>query len=133
MARFHGKKGRIYIAIASGGTAEPLPNTVSWSANFATDKVETTSQGDTSKNYVAGLPDAQGDFAGFMDDTSSMTYTAAVDGVARKFYLYPQFDVTSRYWFGTVLPDFKVDSAVNDATKISGAWAAATPIGSQGI
>jgi len=128
VGRYHGKKGRIYMAVASGGTAEPLPNTVAWSVSFATDKADTTAQGDTNKSSVAGLPDASGDFSGFHDDAAPQTYTAATDGVARKTYIYPTTDNLTRYWFGTALFDFKVDSSAGDATKFSGTWAAAGPI-----
>jgi hypothetical protein len=44
------------------------------------------------------------------------TYTAAVDGLARKFYLYP--DVTNtpgQYFWGTIFPDFAITSAVDAA------------------
>ena len=133
MSRMHGNKARLYVAIASGGTAEPLLNTAQWTLVSNTDKVETTSQGDTSKNYVAGLPDAQGTFNGFYDDTSSMTYTASQDGVARKFYLYPTTANTGRYFFGTGFFDFQLDTSVSDANKMQGTFAAATSLQSVGI
>ena len=58
MARLHGRNGRVYLALASGGTAEPLAFQAKWSMNFSTDKAEVTALGDTNKVYVAGLPDA---------------------------------------------------------------------------
>jgi hypothetical protein len=89
MARIHGRSGRLYAGIASSGTAEPIAFLNSWSVDFSSDDVEVTSFGDTSKVYVSGLPDVAGTFAGFYDDATAQMYTAAVDGVARKFYLYP--------------------------------------------
>jgi hypothetical protein len=89
VARIHGRNGRVYMALAPFGTAEPLNFQAKWSISFATDKAEVTALGDSNKVYVAGLPDASGDFSGFYDDGTVQTYTAATDGVARKFYLYP--------------------------------------------
>jgi hypothetical protein len=127
VARISGRRGRVYIGIASGSAASPLPFQAAWSISFATDKSEVTSFDDVNKTYIAGLPDASGDFSGFYDDATAQTYTAATDGVARNFYLYPSLLNTSQYWFGTVLPDFKVDGDVGDAIKVSASWSAASP------
>lgn len=129
MARIHGRRGRVYMGVASDtATAEPLPFFASWSINFATDKAEVTAMGDTNKVYVAGLPDASGDFSGFYDDATAQTYTAAVDGLARKFYLYPSTTLATQYFFGTVLPDFSVNGAVGGAVEVKASWNAASGI-----
>lgn len=120
------------MGLASAGTAEPVAFLSSWSISFATDKVDVTAFGDSNKVYVAGLPDASGDFAGFYDDTTVQTFTAAGDGVARKFYLYPSTSTNSQYFFGTILPDFKVDSNVTGAASITSSWNAASTIGKVG-
>lgn len=133
MARQAGRRGRVYMGIASDtAVAEPLPFQVSWSINQQTDKIEVTALGDTTKTYVAGLPDASGDFAGFYDDATAQTYTAAVDGLARKFYLYPSTLLNTQYFFGTVLPDFNVNGSVSGAIEVKASWAAATPIAKVG-
>ena len=132
MARISGRRGRIYIGIASGSVATPLPFQAAWSISFATDKAEVTSFDDVNKTYIAGLPDASGDFSGFYDDATAQTYTAATDGVARNFYLYPSLLNTGQYWFGTVLPDFKADGDVGEAIKVSASWNAASPLVKQG-
>lgn len=128
MARLHGRRGRVYVAIASGAEASPLPFIASWSINFVTDKAEVTALEDDNKVYVAGLPDASGEFSGFYDDETAQTYTAATDGVARKFYLYPNRAVNTKYFFGTVLPDFSVNAAVDGPTAISASWNAASTV-----
>lgn len=128
MARIHGRNGRIYLAVTSGGTAAPLPFLATWSINFSTDKAEVTAMGDSNKTYVAGLPDASGQFAGFYDDSTAQTYTAATDGVARNFYLYPSTLNTGQYWYGTILPDFNVDGGVGKAVEVSASWNAASTI-----
>lgn len=128
MARIHGKRGRIYLAVASGGTAEPIPFMSSWSINFETEKAEVTAFGDNNKVYVAGLPDASGEFGGFYDDATAQTYTAAVDGQPRKFYLYPSTTTTASYFFGEILPDFSVEGAVDDAVSVTSSWSASSEI-----
>ncbi len=132
MAAIHGRKGRLYTAITSAGTAEPIVYLNAWSINFVTDFVEVTAFGDATKSYVAGIPDGSGTFGGYYDTATAQLYTAAVDGVARKFYLYPTNDTTGQYWFGTALFDFSVSSGIADAITISGNWKAATAIAKVG-
>lgn len=113
----------------SAATAEPLPFIAKWSLGAATDKAEVTALGDTNKVYVAGLPDASGDFSGFFDDSTSQTYAAAADGQPRKFYLYPDLtNAPTVYWYGTILPDIKLDGDVAGAINMSASWNAASSI-----
>lgn len=129
MSRIHGRRGRVYIGIASDtADASPLPFVAKWSIKAATDKQEVTALGDANKVYVAGLPDASGDFSGWYDDATPQTYTAATDGLPRKFYLYPSTANTGQYWFGTILPDFSVDGDVSGAVAVSASWNAASTI-----
>lgn len=134
MAKRHGRNGRLYVAIASGGSAEPIVNITDWDMDANQDTVEVTSLGDASKTFVAGLPGGSGTFAGFWDDATAQTYTAATDGVARKFYLYPDLiNAATKYWFGTAFFGFKVADAVGGAVTISGNWSAATPVTGNGV
>ena len=127
MAARHGRNGRLYMAIASGGSAEPIPFINEFSQQASTDRVDVTCFGDTNKQYVAGLPDAQGSYAGIWDDATAQMFTAATDGVARKFYWYPdRLNAPSVYWFGTAFFDQSQTNSVTDAAKISGTWTAAT-------
>lgn len=133
MARKHGRRGRIYMGIASDtAVATPLPFFASWSINFVTEKAEVTAFGDNNKTYVAGLPDASGEFSGFFDDTTNQTYDAAIDGLPRKFYLYPDISLPAQYFWGTILPDFSVNAAVGDAVQVSASWNAASGIAKVG-
>lgn len=132
MGRIHGRNGRVYMNIASGGTAEPIAFLKTWSINFSTDKQDVTAFGDANHVYVAGLPDAQGEFDGFYDDATAQTYTAATDGIARKFYLYPSTLTVAQYFWGTVLPDFQVSAAVDGPAEIQSAWNAASTIAKVG-
>lgn len=132
MARISGRQGRLYINLSSGGTAEPVAFLNNWSLAFSTGKIDVTAFGDTSMIYVSSLPDMQGTYAGFYDDASVQTYTAAVDGVARKFYLYPSTALNTQYWFGTGIFDMNIDAAVDGAVAISGSFAAASPSAKMG-
>ena len=128
MARIHGRKGRVYMAVASGAEAAPLPFFAKWSINFATDKSDVTAMGDDNHVYVTGLPDAKGNFSGFYDDATNQTYTAAVDGVARKFYLYPSILTNTQYFWGTILPDINIDSDVAGPVTVAADWVAASTV-----
>lgn len=126
--RRHARNARLMVSVTSGGSAEPLPFVGSWTFEAATDKVDATAQGDTSKVYLAGLPDSKGTFSGFFDVDGPQTYTAAVDGLARKTYMYPDFQNNAgTYWFGTAFFDFSGEFGVSDAAKMSGSWSAGTP------
>jgi hypothetical protein len=85
MVRRHGRNGQVYIGVTSAAAASPCAFQASWSINMNTDKQDVTAFGDGNKVYVAGLPDSSGDFSGFLDDATSQTYIAAVDGPARNF------------------------------------------------
>lgn len=128
MARVHGRRGRLYAGIASDtASAEPITFLNSWSIDFTTDKVDVTSFGDTNKVYVSGLPDASGSFGGFYDNATAQLYTASQDGLARRFYLYPDTS-DGDYFYGTALFDFSINGAVADGVAVSGSWAAASAV-----
>jgi hypothetical protein len=115
------------IAIA----ATPVAFIADWSINFTTQKVDVTALGDSNLTYVAGLPNAEGDFTGFFDTATAQTYLAAIDGLSRNFYLYPStINSTSpyQYFFGTILADFTVAGGVASAVTMKASWAAASAV-----
>jgi hypothetical protein len=121
------------MGIASDtAAAEPVAFLNNWSINFSVDNVEVTAFGDTNKVYVAGLPDASGSYAGFYDDATAQMYTAAADGLARRFYLYPSNNNTVQYFFGTALFDMTVEGTVDGSVNVSGDFNAASPISKVG-
>jgi hypothetical protein len=133
MGRYHGRNGRVYLGIASDtAVAEPVPYLASWSINFTVEKIDVSAMGDSNKVYVAGLADASGNFDGFHDDSTAQTYTAATDGLARKFYLYPNLLSVVKYFWGTILPDFSINGGVAGAVAISSQWNAASTIAKVG-
>lgn len=127
--RRHGRNAQIYLSVTSGAAATPLQFQAAWSISKSTDKQDVTAFGDANKVYVAGLPDASGDFSGFMDAGTSQTYVAASDGLPRNFYLY--WDATNdpnSYWYGQVLPDFSADGSVGGPVNFKASWNAAGAI-----
>ncbi|MGE5830147.1 MAG: hypothetical protein ACM30G_17565 [Micromonosporaceae bacterium] len=132
VGRQAGRNARIYLGHASGADASPLAYQAEWTINFGTPKIDVTAFGDANKTTVMGLPEATGSFTGFYDDTTNQTYTAAVDGVARKFYLYPNANLATRYFFGTINPDANFGATVTGAVTVSSAWEAASQIQLQG-
>ena len=133
MARQHGRAGRLYMAIASGGTASPVPFISQFSIDLDTPQVDVTSFEDNNAVSVSGLPNAKGSFAGFFDNATKQMATAAVDGTARKFYWYPDKAVNTIYYFGTANWSTSQSWGVTAAAAISGNWAAAADCAWVGI
>jgi len=101
-----------------------------WSMNFTVAKVDVTAMGDQNLIWVAGLPDASGDFTGFYDTSTAQTYVAATDGQPRNFYLYPSSipALVNEYFFGLILPDYSITGGVTAAVSLKSTWNAASRI-----
>lgn len=128
MARIAGRNARLYLAIASNGTAEPIASIGKFTLSGATERFDATAFGDTTKVYVSGLPDSSGSFSGIYDTTVNATFAAAQDGVARKWYFYGDtIGAVTQYFFGTGFFDFSTDFDVAGLAGVSGNFSAATP------
>lgn len=129
MAKKSGRNAAVFFDVAGGGSASLLPGINKYTLDSSTEQLDVTSFEDTTKTYVADIPDASGTFSGFWDDATEQTYTAAVDGLPRKFYLYPdKRNLATTYWFGTIYADFSIDGGLGQAVNVSATWKAATPI-----
>jgi hypothetical protein len=129
VARRHGRFAALYINLTQGGTPEPIAFFRGGGMSAATDRVDVTAANDENKVYVSGIPDASGTADFWFDDASVQTYEAAVDGVARKFYFYPDRQNTpTLYWYGTAFFDFSVTTSVDGGVEGSTSWNAAGPI-----
>lgn len=128
MPRIGGRFGRVYLGTTQAAQASELPFVGNWSLNAETDFIDVTAMGDAGKVYVPGLPDQAGDLGGFMDDATQTLYVAAVDGLDRRFYLYPTVNVPTLYFFGTVFVSASFSAEKDGAAEFSGNWAAATTI-----
>jgi predicted secreted protein len=132
VAKIAGRNAAIYVSTTTSGAATPLTNQNSWSMSFEVEKIDVTSFGNTTKEYVAGIADASGEFSGFYDDASNQTLTAALDGLSRKLYLYPNSNTATQYFFGTIFPDMSINADVDGAVEVSASWSAASPIAKVG-
>lgn len=133
MSRLHGRNGIVYLGVNPSDAASPMAFLSDWSINFTVAKVDVTCMGDQNLIWVAGLPDASGDFSGFFDTATAQTYIAAQDGQPRNFYLYPSTLGTQganpgHYFFGQILPDYSLSGGVAAAVSLKSAWNAASRI-----
>lgn len=123
MAKYHGRKGVVYLSTTGTGTASSVTLT-EWSLNRATDRVDVTSFGDANKTYVQGLPDLQGSFSGVWDHADTKIFDAASSSDGCKLYLYMSSDASGLYFYGPAWLDASITTSVSDAVKISGTFAA---------
>jgi hypothetical protein len=127
MARYHGKNGRVYMSTTNAGAATSLGNVSDWSISFTRDQVETTSMGDSNKQYVMGMKDAKGTLSGFWDNAVDTLFTAAALDDSVRIFIYPAA-IDTKYWYGYAFVDVSVSSGVTAAVKTScnfvaaGAW-----------
>lgn len=130
MARTHGRRGQLYVGLASStAVPSPVPFLGKWTIDFKVADVDVTAFGDTNLTFVAGLPEVGGSYNGFYDTATAQLYTAASDGLARNFYLYPDAQLfPASYWYGTAIFDFSATGGVSEAVAINGNWKAASNV-----
>lgn len=132
MARIHARNARLFVGATNGAAPSPLPFTSSVNIDSSVEQVEVTSYGDTNKAYVTGLPDFSGSISGYYDSASTAAtdplWVASRDGLSRKFYLYPDFNDTTKYFYGEAFFDFSMTTEVNGAVATSSNLVAAGSI-----
>jgi hypothetical protein len=124
MARYHGRKGVVYVSTTGSGNASAAIALNSWTLDQTTDKTEVTSFLDGNKVYVQGLKDVSGTIGGFWDDTEDKFFIAADSPDGNKLYLYPSADAPTRYWYGPSWLDASINVGVGDAISISANYSA---------
>lgn len=116
---------RLYVAIASGGSAESIPYIKSFTHDSAVARYDVTAAGDSNLSYVQGFPDAKGQYTGFWDNASVQLYTAASDGISRKTYFYPDIvNTPTVYRYGLAFWDITESFPTDGGISINGTWAA---------
>jgi len=123
--RIHGRNGLVYLSVRNGDAASPLTYLNSWAVSWTAETSDVTTLADTQHVHVDELPDVAGTFTGFLDDATSQTYIAAVDGLPRSMFLYPDSTNMSRYFSGPVLADLAVTGNASSAVAITVNWVAA--------
>jgi hypothetical protein len=124
MARYHGRKGVVYVSTSGTGNASSVVSLNAWTLDQTTDKTEVTSFLDANKVYVQGLKDVSGTLGGFWDDTEEKLFQASDSADGNKLYLYPSADAASRYWYGPSWLDASINVGVGDAISISANFSA---------
>jgi hypothetical protein len=125
VARYHGKRGRVYLSAGGTGAAISVGKLTNWTLNMAKDKVEVTSFDDGNKTYVMGYGDISGTLAGFWDDTDDTLFACTEAAGAVKVYLYPSADIPTKYWYGEAYVDASINTDVAGAVAVSANFAGA--------
>lgn len=123
--RVHGKNGQVKVDLTGGATAIPVASLNSWSASFATDKVDVSCFGDPNKVYVVGLADVKGSVAGFWDKTDRTLFEAALGSVAVALELVPNVLDPTYFFSGPAWLDASIEVSADGAVSVSGEWVAA--------
>ena len=95
ITRHHGRNGAIYVSVTSGAAASPCAFQAAWSLNKVTAKQDVTAFGDQNLVYVAGLPDASGDFSGFWTVLPDYSIDGAIAGAVN---FKATWNAASRIW-----------------------------------
>ncbi len=120
----HGKNGAIYLGGAKGSGGVRVASKTEWSLQRNRDYVDATTFGDTNKTYLAGLPNIQGSFSGFLDVSGDLLLNAATSD-AVQIYLYADDGVSPiEIAHGPGLVDGNVTASVNDAMRYTGEFRA---------
>jgi hypothetical protein len=126
---YHGKTGVVYMAPDGSGAAVNVVQLTQWSLDRDTDTVDVTSFGDGNKVFVQGLPNLQGQLAGWWDSGSDQLFDSAESTAAVRMYLYPSSNAPSVYFYGTAWVSASINVQVNGAVAISGKFVAASTWG----
>jgi hypothetical protein len=126
--KIHGKGGAIYIGGAKGAGGIRVATKTEWTLQRNRDYVDATVFGDSNKTYLAGLPNLQGTFAGFLDTSGDLLLNAATSD-SQNLYLYAS-DATLAgtaevlVAHGSALIDANVTVANTDGARITGEFRA---------
>lgn len=128
--KLHGKNGAIYLG-GIKGTGIKVAVKTEWTLQRNRDYVDATVFGDTNKTYLAGLPNLQGTFNGFLDASGDLLLSSATSD-SQTIYLYADDNpggVTSLVLVahGSGLIDATVTNSNTDGTRISGEFRANGP------
>jgi hypothetical protein len=126
--KIHASSGAIYIGGAKGAGGIRVAAKSEWTLQRNRDYVDATVFGDTNKTYLAGLPNLQGTFAGFLDVSGDLMLSAATSE-AQSLYLYASDGtglVSTEYLVahGPALIDANVNVNNTDAARITGEFRA---------
>jgi len=119
----HGKGGVLYVSETRNGPVKAVCLISEYTLDRTSDKVETTSLGDTTKRYVKGLDDCKGTFTGHMDFTDDTLFAAAESPDGVMLELYPSVDSPACFK-GAAWLDVSVKGGVSSSVAIDGNFSA---------
>jgi hypothetical protein len=126
--KIHGKNGAIYIGGIKGGPGIKVAAKSEWTLQRNRDYVDATVFGDVNKTYLAGLPNVQGTFAGFLDTSGDLLLSAATSD-SEEIYLYADDGAAPSAWiahgFGFI--DANVTASNTDGVRMTGEFRASGP------
>jgi len=126
--KLHGKNGAIYLGGAKGAGGIKVATKSSWTLQRNKDYVDATVFGEANKTYLAGLPNVQGNFAGILDVSGDLLFSASTSD-AQDLYLYADDDPFATasevlVAHGPAFIDGSVDASNTDAVRITGEFRA---------
>lgn len=122
----HGKNGAIYLGGAKGAGGVKVAVKGDWTLRRNRDYVDATSFGESNKTYLAGLPNVEGTFAGFLDLSGDLLLNAATSD-ATQIYLYADDRDSPNEVLVANGPGFidgNASVSVNDAVRYTGEFRA---------
>lgn len=123
--RKHGSRGQMKMDPAGTipGTPVVVGDISEWTADFDRDEVDVTAFGDTFKQYVMGLPNSGGTFAGWWNSASFPSlFDVVLSAVPVTLVLVPSSDEPTYFLQGLAYLDASINCAANGAVSISGKW-----------
>ena len=126
--KIHGKNGAIYLGGAKGAGGIKVAVKSEWTLQRNRDYVDATVFGDTNKTYLAGLPNVQGTFSGFLDTSGDLLLSAATSD-SQEIYLYADDSGSGTAWVahGPGLIDANVTASNTDGVRMTGEFRAQGP------
>lgn len=123
--KLHGRNGAVYLGGAKGAGGVRIAAKSDWTLRRNRDYVDATSFGDSNKTYLAGLPNVEGTFAGFLDLSGDLLLNAATSD-ATQIYLYAddRDSMEELVANGPGFIDGNVACSVNDAVRYTGEFRA---------
>ncbi len=123
--KLHGRNGAIYLGGAKGAGGVRVASKSDWTLRRNRDYVDATSFGDSNKTYLAGLPNVEGTFAGFLDLSGDLLLNAATSD-STQIYLYADDRDSNEELVanGPGFIDGNVSVSVNDAVRYTGEFRA---------
>lgn len=126
--KLHGKNGAIYLGGAKGSGGVKIAAKSEWTLQRNRDYVDATVFGDLNKTYLAGLPNIQGTFAGFLDVSGDLILNSSTSE-SQDIYLYADDNpnaITSVVLVahGPGLIDANVNATNTDGVRVTGEFRA---------